>query len=354
MDATTFKQQQQDFLSQLWPARIVKLGQLQSVGDNVFTLDGHDIPCTETFTHDFDRLIGVGKRVRSMVKNTSGDAGLRNFRNYMNVAGDVNHATEAIIIASPQDHQLVAIQPIVDRYISPQLFFNFVEMVVEQTGYHIDSMKFRSHALPQITITFMSSNAPITSFGKGEEFITDGFYLDWDPQQVSLGHYYERLVCSNGQTVTEQHRDFASHNLDAHEMNRLISIVKQPSFVTRGLQHFATLINRAINSRISLAEMHKAHRALTDNNVDPITANGITHYHDAVADYKQNGIYDPKKEHLMIGPTTIWTTYNALTAFATHTSLWSPTDHRRITLQHAATTLLTKHPDINPYLNIYQ
>lgn len=65
------------------------------------------------------------------------------------------------------------------------------------------------------------------------------------------------------------------------------------------------------------------------------------------------GLYDAKKEHLMKGEGTIWDTYNVLTQFASHTTIWKPNDHRRIAIINGAVELLKQEPDIINYLDIY-
>ena len=54
----------------------------------------------------------------------------------------------------------------------------------------------------------------------------------------------------------------------------------------------------------------------------------------------------------MKGEGSIWDTYNLLTKFASHTTIWNPNDHRRIAIMNGAVGLLKREPDIVNYLDI--
>lgn len=126
---------------------------------------------------------------------------MTNYRNYINVASNLQKPKSVVIIASPENHQLAEIVPIVDEYISPTVFFDFAEMMADETGYQISDVRFNNAGKPRITVVYTNPNGRTHRFGPGEDFMMDGFYLTWTPSNVELGHYYERLVCSSGQTV---------------------------------------------------------------------------------------------------------------------------------------------------------
>lgn len=136
--------------------------------------------------------------------------------------------------------------PIVDEYISPTIFFDFAEMMAEDTKYIVSDIKFNNSGIPRITITY-----------------------------------------SNTQGVEKE---------QAEEL-------------------------------IPYEKVRKA--------------------------YENAEYYDCHKEHLMKGEGTIWDTYNSLTRFATHTSIWKHQDYRRINIMNGAVSLLKKKPDIVNYIDIY-
>lgn len=160
----------------LWPQKTIELSELSS----------------------YDQTLGINSRQRAMVKEASGETGLTNYRNYINVASHLQKPKSVVIISSPENHQLAEIVPIVDEYILPTVFFDFAEIMADETGYQISDVKFNNAGKPRITVVYTNPNGRTHRFGPGEDFMMDRFYLTWTPSNVELGHYYERLVCSNG------------------------------------------------------------------------------------------------------------------------------------------------------------
>lgn len=65
-----------------------------------------------------------------------------------------------------------------------------------------------------------------------------------DIVEVELGHYYERLVCSNGQTVKEERKDSTIYKLSANEIHSIIGKVKNKSFFVSGVEQFGKLLTQ--------------------------------------------------------------------------------------------------------------
>ena len=258
-----------------------------------------------------------------------------------------------VVIASPQNRQLTEIVPIVDEYISPTLFFDFAEMMAEETGYTISDIKFNNSGTPHVTITYTNPQEHTHLFGLGEDFMMDGFYLAWTLSHVELGHYYERLVCSNGQTVREEHKDATVYKLSSNEIRKMIAQVKDKRFIAQGVEQFGKLFTVASTSRISLSEMGKAQKILIAQGIEKEQAETLIPYEETRSAYENAGYYDRHKEHLIKGEGTIWETYNALTQFATHTPIWEHHDYRRINIMNGAVGLLKKKTDIINYIDIY-
>lgn len=337
----------------LWPHKTVTMSEITHVGENVYSIAGTEVPAGNVFTDAYDHIIGIDSQQREMVKEASGETGLTNYRNYINMASNMQKPKSVVVIASPQSRQLTDIIPIVDEYISPTLFFDFAEIMSEETGYMISDLKFNQSVTPRITIIYTSSQGHTHRFGPGEDFMTDGFYLAWTPAHVELGHYYERLVCVNGQTIREKCKDATVHKLSSDEIRKMIALVKSKQFFAQGIEQFGKLFAVASTSRISLSEMGKAQKILTVQGVEKELAEELIPYDEVHKAYERAGYYDRRKEHLMKGEGTVWDTYNSLTQFATHTTIWEHQDHRRINVMNEAVNLLKKKPDIVNYIDIY-
>ena len=354
MNTFSYQQQKKQFMEALLPHKTIDLCELQHVGDNIFDHQGIELAAEDDFTQKYDDILGINGHHRKLVKGASGETGLSNYRNYINVASNMDKPRSVVIVASPESKKLTNIIPIVEEYIAPALFFDFAEMMAEETGFEISDMKFSNTSLSRITLTFTNPHPNPFTFAPGEDFITDGFYLSWTPTEVELGHYYERLVCSNGQTVTDQRRDSYTHKLSSADMTRIINFVKNKEFASIGIERFGNLLSRASSSRISLAEMGHAQKLLIGLGVDNQMAEQLVPYNAVRQAYETAGYYSKEKERLIKGDDTIWNIYNVLTEFATHNQLWDDSDHRRVDLMNGAVKMLERKPDIQTYYDIYQ
>lgn len=106
MNNSTFQQEKQRFMMGLWPHKTIELSELQHVCENVYSLNGVELPADSAFTSSYDQTIGINSSQRSMVKEASGETGLTNYRNYINVAANLQKPKSVVIIASPESRQL--------------------------------------------------------------------------------------------------------------------------------------------------------------------------------------------------------------------------------------------------------
>ncbi|WP_308555655.1 hypothetical protein [uncultured Porphyromonas sp.] len=352
MNYTDYLQVKEDFITQLAPQKEVDLAEIQHESDQLYTVDGVEVLASKHFADSYDALIGIKPKQKALVRNASGETGLSNYRNYQSVAMSIHRPQRVLLVASPESRQLTEIIPIVEEYIAPTLFFEFAEMVAHETGYEIVGVHYRPSDSIRVTITFQSRESRPELFLPGEDFLMDGFYLSWDPASVSAGHYFERLACSNGQTVRERHSDGMAHRLGEQEMRQMIGLLRSEDFRLMGAETFRDLIATAYESRISLAEMKSCQRTLLSLGVSKVMAEEMVPYETLCKSYLQAGTYDSQKERITKGEGTVWDAYNVLTEFATHTTLWGAQDHKRISLMNKATTMLRKKPDIVSYIEI--
>lgn len=109
----------------------------------------------------------------------------------------------------------------------------------------------------------------------------------------------------------------------------------------------------AYESRISLAEMRSCQKTHLPLGVSKKVAEEQIPYGKVCDRDQKTGKYNADKERVIKGEGPPWDAYNLLTEFATHTTLWTPENHRRILLMNKAINMLRKKPDIVSYIEIY-
>ena len=134
-------------------------------------------------------------------------------------------------------------------------------------------------------------------------------------------------------------------------MGKYFPSVKLALFLSYKTKAPPVWTSTAYESRISLAEMRSCQKTLLSLGVSKKVAEEQISYGKVCDRYQKAGKYDADKERILNGEGTLWNAYNLLTEFATHTTLWTPEDHRRISLMNKATNMLRKKPDIVSYID---
>lgn len=68
MNNSNIQQVKQRFMNGLWPQKTIELSELQHVGENVFALNGIELPADDKFTSSYDQTLGINSSQRVMVK----------------------------------------------------------------------------------------------------------------------------------------------------------------------------------------------------------------------------------------------------------------------------------------------
>jgi len=89
MNNSNIQQEKQRFMNVLWAQKTIELSELQHVGENVFALNAIELPADDKFTSSYDQTLGINSSQRAMMKEASGETGLTNYRNYINVASNL-------------------------------------------------------------------------------------------------------------------------------------------------------------------------------------------------------------------------------------------------------------------------
>lgn len=177
MNYTDYLQVKEDFIMQLAPHKEVELTEVQHESDQLYSVDGVEVPASRRFADSYDTIIGIKPKQKALVRNASGETGLSNYRNYQSVAMSIHKPQKVLIVASPESHQLTEVIPIVEEYIAPTLFFDFAEMVAHETGYEIVKVNYSPSVNIQATITFQSRDVRQHYFFRERTFLWMAFTL---------------------------------------------------------------------------------------------------------------------------------------------------------------------------------
>lgn len=328
--------------------------EIDGYGQNVYKIDGIEVLATNYVSDRLDKIIGLTPKQKSTVRAASGDAGVRDFRNYLASANSIVKPTKVALIANPQSRTVTDVIPLKDSLITSDAFFDFAELFMERAGLYPVSHQSAFNASSGITLFMDSDNPLVKQFAPNEDFLMNSYYLKWNLGQIELGRYYERLICSNGQTETVREKEARIHSLDTGAIQSILSIPQNRDMLESAYTRFSNKALLAMETRASLAELGKASKLLSEHMVDSKVVAEIAPYEREAQRYAAIG-YDLEKypTNQMKASMSFWELYNSLTSFATHTEAWAESDNRRSTIQGEAVSMLMRDRDIKTYFDAF-
>ena len=179
--------------------------------------------------------------------------------------------------------------------------------------------------------------------------------MKWGLGTVELGRYLERVVCTNGQIVTEEDsisRIYSTNNIAVNALIGTVAVGKDADSV---FDKFKEKALTAMECRASMAELSIIKDKLLQVKLNQEQISSINPYFEEIKMYSDRGynLDTTEKKRLAMSSLTVWELYNNVTEFATHTPIWKDTDHRRSILQMEATRFLQRRRDIRRYADIF-
>lgn len=349
---THFSSQAQRVEQQLFPHKMVSLGDLRQIDGPLFDLNGIDLVFEPSVVDSLNRQIGTSRGQLDMVRNASGDVGQVNFRNFLSDAVCFAKNKDVVIIASPHTRHIVNVLIPQQEFIPAREFFDFAELFMDEAGYEFEKMETRGGGQFDVMLYMQSRNPTVRQFALGEDTITDGAYLRWTGDQIELGNFYTRLVCTNGATDTFTKKQTKLQSFTPSEVHRMIDLAKSRELPKIGFQTYERKALEAMDSQCSLAELQGLSSRLTGLRIgmSPEIVDAVLPTRRYEDYFRARGVDIKRQGRVVKTDLTVWAVFNLLTAFATHTDMFVPEDGTRSAILHTATSFLQAERDIKHYI----
>lgn len=346
----------------LKPYKVVRRDAVEYVGTaegeerpiSVYKVDGTELMMNEKVSRKLDHLIGLEPEQEGIVRTASGETGVRDFRNYLAVAGSITKPVSVALVANPETCMIDDIVSIKQDVIPFEAFFDFVEVFLEVNNlipirYETDN----KHGL-EVTVYMNGREADIRTIAPGEEFLVNSYYLRWTLGQIELGYHFIRLICTNGQIRVISQSEARVNSLMTEDVYKMIELPGNGRILDGSFEEFRDKAVEAMNTRASMAELLKVSRLLGENYVNAETQQRIAPFEEMRRLYADKG-YDVSNYRLkeMKSGVGVWDLYNGVTEYATHNSEWKESDVRRGHLQREAIRFLMAKRDIRTYKDIF-
>lgn len=349
---TDFTLQAERMERQLFPHKLVSLGDLRQIDGPLFDLNGKDLIFEPSVVDTLNRQIGTSRTQLDMIRNASGDVGQVNFRNFLSDAATYANNMDVVLVASPETHHVVNVLIPRREFVPARQFFEFAQLFMEESGYEFEKMETQGNGKFDIMLYMQSRTPTIKQFAPGEDTVTDGAYLRWTGDQIDLGNYYTRLVCTNGATDTVTSRQAKMQSFSPSEIHRMIELAKSRELPKIGFQAYEQKAIEAMETHCSLAELQRLSSALTGPRTGllPETVESLLPTRKYEEYFSARGADIKRKNKLMKTDLTAWNVFNMLTAFATHTNMLAHEDGTRNKILNAAIQFLQAERDIKHYI----
>lgn len=327
----------------------------EGFGKNVYRVEGNLLLMNDFVSRQLDEMVGLSRKQAKIVRNASGEAGIRDFRNFLASACSITNPVSVALIANPSSKTVSGLVPIAgEEPICSEAFFDFVELFMDKTRLHPTRYEMAYDINTGITLFFDSDNPDVRQIAPGEDFLTNSYFLKWNLGQIELGRYYERLVCSNGQMETIRHSEARITSLRKDEVVKLMDIPRSKELLDSSFRQFSAKALESMEVRASMAELKLVSEKLNIYLVEKQSARAIAPFSDELLQYKEAG-YECTKEQLrkMKASMSVWKLYNSVTDYASNNPVWSEDDNRRGMLQGEAFKFLMRERDIRNYTDIF-
>lgn len=357
MDNFIYEKQKKNILNSLFPYKVLEKTDILSKGNNLLEINGNEVSITTEVQRYIDRFIGVSKKQANAMLNTYGQESLTDLRNWFAMAGGWDGANRIAIIADPQEKKVTGISAIKKDVLSPETFFDFIEMFMDKNGYEPVKMQTGSNGTFGINVILKPLNSTIRSFGNNEDFLTNGIYFKWNLGELETGNYMERLVCVNGHVAAFPEKTGLINDFSMSSINKVLEIPKDNEMMNFNFEILQKRAKTAQSTVASVSEVKNANKILINLGVEKNLADVIAPYDDLKGMYESAGYMvetsKSVREERFKSDILFWDLFNRLTYFATHNQVWENDDIRRQTLMKKSFQFLNSERDIKEYVNIF-
>ncbi|MBQ4008579.1 MAG: hypothetical protein IIT60_04060 [Muribaculaceae bacterium] len=355
MDTIEFNKTKQEVLSRPIVYRELEAHEIVALGENQYAVGDANFVVNPRVACEIDRFAGIKKGQSRIAHDSYGVPGLTNLRNFFGQAtASAKRSKRIVLAANTQARQIVDAIPIRGRIITPEVFFDFAEMFMDKNSYVPHNVEYSQFGGRGISILMKPVEEQFMEYEPDDEFLSNGIFLLWTPGEISLGNYYERLVCTNGSTQMSRHTITKAFSPEAAHLEQLLDVNSESAPFKENLNRMLVSARLAMRTPASVHEMKVAMKMLCHHGMAEEDANQVIPYSRLKTQYEEAGYYlNSVQEGQAKTNRSMWDVFNLLTYFATHNTVWAQQDIRRSSLMEASMNLLLRERDIKDYYNIF-
>lgn len=350
MDTSKYNKIKQEILDRPIIYRELEAKEVFALGDSFYNFGNTTVHVEPEIAGKIDNIAGIKGGQTRIAYDNYGDQGVTKLRNFF---GQATKDSRIVVAADTQSKQIVDVIPLKDKLITPYAFFNFMEMYMDKNQYYPERVEYTNGG-NKVSVIIKPEHEEYMEYFKGDEFLSNALFFIWSPEEISMGSYYIRLICTNGSTRISKHSITKITSPEISEFRRLLDITSDSDPLKGNLGTMLESARIAKKTKASVNELKSAANLLIQQGLDDQDANKIIPYESTKAQYEEAGYPMVYKNMIQAkSDKTMWEVFNMLTFFATHNNVWSPYDIRRSSLMESSMGLLLKKRDIKDYYDIF-
>ncbi|MBR5639534.1 MAG: hypothetical protein IKW83_07195 [Muribaculaceae bacterium] len=348
METAEYQKQRDEILNRPMCFREAAVEDIEALDDKHYKVAGMTVEVIPDVARRLDKYIGTNSQQVGQVKRYYGEYGATNLRNYL--GRSVKPGKKVVLQANATTGKVTGVERIGEHMIVPQTFFDFADMFMDRNNYLPHKMEFRDN---RIHLMLEATNPQYHSLLKGDDVLSNGIMLSWQPGQMAVSNFYVRLVCSNGMTRVIDENVARTSTATPQVLTEMLYLPDNQLLMSTNLSTLQEKVIEAARCRASLREMKTAKEILLSNGVDDVVAEEYVPYKELVKEYKEAGHrINAKNRAYAEGNQNVWELYNNLTEFATHNHEFTSHDPRRTSILIESMNLLDKERDLKPRLTL--
>ena len=147
----------------------------EGYGKNVYRVDGTELLVNDLVSKQLDEIIGLTPMQAKVVKNASGEAGVRDFRNYLATAGSMMKPVSVTLIANPSSRTVSGLVSISEDPITSDAFFDFLELFLEKNSLYPVDYQMAYDISAGFTLFLNSNNPDVRQIAPNEDFLVNSY-----------------------------------------------------------------------------------------------------------------------------------------------------------------------------------
>jgi len=220
-------------------------------------LEGKNVEITRKALQELTSLFGISQQFYNSLNSSFGED--KDLLNLLLSTIQGRKSTNLTFVFNLEENKIVKVYMTGAKLISDAQYFETLETVLRKNpGAYIRNMTLLPNS--DIMTTMLNPKMEFNIGNMSDEFFTAGMTLNFTNNQLEASFFTQRLVCSNGNTITDK---LCTRTVKVgKDVPDFIEALSTSEFQINSIHEFKKRVDRVYNTTASLAEVLKVENRL--------------------------------------------------------------------------------------------